>query len=394
MADSWRSEKNFALPSKVLRLNWIAVLVIAAIGALGVVMLYSVAGGTLEGWAERQIWRLGAGLVLLLVIALVDLRVWLAASFPIYAVVLALLVAVPYFGTSAGGARRWLEFGGGIQLQPSELMKVSLVMALGAYFHYCADGKISKPLYLIVPLVLVAVPAALIVKQPDLGTAALILVVGLAVIFQAGVHWAYFVAGGIAVCSALPFLWHTLRDYQKERIYTFLDPERDPLGAGYHILQSKIAVGSGGLEGKGLMGGTQSQLNFLPEKHTDFIFTTLAEELGLIGASGLLGLYALLLAFGVYTAWRAESRFGQLVAGGVTFMFFLYIFINVAMVTGLVPVVGVPLPLVSYGGTALLTLMAGLGLVLNVALHRSMPLERGGSGGGGSIALPKWPVRK
>jgi rod shape determining protein RodA len=389
MADTWRSEGPLTLQAKLLRLNWLALLLVSAIAALGAVMLYSVAGGSLDPWAGPHLWRFGFGLAVMVIIAVVDIKVWLRFAYAIYGGILALLVLVPLVGTRAMGAQRWLEVGG-LHVQPSEFMKIALVLMLAAYFHNRDDAKISRPDYLLVPLLLISVPAVMIAQQPDLGTSGLVLVGGLAVLFLAGVHWAYFAAGGIASLAALPLMWHMMRGYQRERVLTFLDPERDPLGAGYHILQSKIAVGSGGLDGKGLLSGTQSQLNFLPEKHTDFIFTTLAEELGLVGASGLLALYALLFMFGIYVAWRSTSRFGQLLAAGVSFTVFLYVVINVAMVTGLVPVVGVPLPLVSYGGTAMLTVMAGLGLVLNVSIHRHVELERGS---GPALAWPPWPVK-
>ncbi len=362
---------TLTLRDKLLRVNWVLALLTVAIAAIGSVMLYSVAGGRLEPWAATHMSRFGVGFCLLLAIALIDVRFWLKLAFPAYVIVLVLLALVPFVGVKAMGAQRWLEFGG-FQVQPSEFMKVALVMALAAFYQWTDPAKVSRPLYLLAPLALVAMPVALVLKQPDLGTAALLGAGGMAVIFLAGAHWLYFGLGIAGTAGAIPFLWQHLRDYQKQRIMTFLEPERDPMGAGYHIIQSKIAVGSGGVSGKGLTEGTQSQLNFLPEKHTDFIFTTLAEELGFIGAAGLLALYLAVIALGIYVAIRCRHRFGRLLAGGVTFMLFLYVFINVAMVTGLVPVVGVPLPLVSYGGTAMMTLMAGIGFLLNVSVHRSM----------------------
>ncbi len=390
MAESWNAERTLTLQSKFLRLNWVVVAIVGAIAGLGAAMLYSVAGGSLDPWAGPHLMRFGFCFAVLVAVALVDIRIWLRFSYIIYAAVFGLLLLVPILGVKAMGAQRWLEVGG-MQVQPSEFMKIALVMALAAYFQRLPEGVIGKPHRLIIPFLLIAAPALLIARQPDLGTAGLVFVGGVAVMFLAGAHWAYFVSGGIASLASLPVAWHLLHDYQKSRILTFLEPERDPLGAGYHILQSKIAVGSGGLDGKGLMNGTQSQLNFLPEKHTDFIFTTLAEELGLIGACVLLALYAMVLGFGLYAAWRSDNRFGRLVASGVSFTFFLYVFINVAMVTGLVPVVGVPLPLVSYGGTAMLTLMAGLGLVLNVALHKSVAIENVSAAP--PVRWPPWPSK-
>jgi len=390
MADLYGKVELRTPRAKLLRLNWLVVLVVVAIAVVGATMLYSVAGGKMEPWARIHLWRFGLGACVVLVIALVDVRVWLKLAFPIYGASLALLIAVPFLGSSAKGARRWLDLGG-FQLQPSEMMKVALVLALAALYHKMDRAKISKPHYLALPMLMVAVPAALVLKQPDLGTAVLLFAGGMAVIFLAGVHWLYFFLGIACTGGAVPFLWHFLKDYQKQRILTFLNPERDPLGAGYHIIQSKIAVGSGGIAGKGLLAGTQSQLNFLPEKHTDFIFTTLAEELGFIGAGGLLGLYIVLIVLGIYIAIRCRHRFGRLLAGGVSFTLFLYVFINVAMVTGLVPVVGVPLPLVSYGGTAMMTLMVGIGFLLNVSVHRKTNCDSGATRRG---TLPAWPTRK
>lgn len=386
MAEGFGKSGALTLQTKLLRVNWLLAFLTLAIAAVGSVMLYSVAGGKLEPWATTHMWRFGAGFCIMLVIALVDVRIWLKLAFPAYAAALVLLVLVPLIGTRAMGAQRWLELGG-FQVQPSEFMKVALVLALAALYQTLDPNKVSRPLYLLAPLALVAVPVALVLKQPDLGTAALLGAGGVAVIFLAGAHWLYFGLGVAGTAGAIPFLWHFLRDYQKQRILTFLDPERDPLGAGYHIIQSKIAVGSGGMSGKGLTEGTQSQLNFLPEKHTDFIFTTLAEELGFIGAAGLLALYLAVILLGLYVAIRCRHRFGRLVAGGVTFMLFLYVFINVAMVTGLVPVVGVPLPLVSYGGTAMMTLMVGIGFLLNVSVHRTM---EGADGPAEATERPAW----
>ncbi|GBE42692.1 Rod shape-determining protein RodA [bacterium BMS3Bbin10] len=290
-------------------------------------------------------------------------------AYPVYLLALALLVMVPVLGVEIGGAQRWLNVGS-VSVQPAELMKVALVLALARYYEWLPPKHISNPLALIVPVVMIAVPVVLVVLQPDLGTAVLFAAVGGGLLFLAGASWIYFVFGIAGVLGALPFAWNSLYDYQKARVMTFFDPDKDPLGAGYHILQSKIALGSGGVTGKGYMQGTQSQLNFLPEKHTDFIFTMFAEEMGFVGSLGLLALYLLVLMSIVYMALRCQTQFARLVAAGVGITMFVYVFINVAMVMGLVPVVGVPLPLVSYGGTSMITLMFGFGLVLNAHMHR------------------------
>ena len=282
-------------------------------------------------------------------------------------------------GTVGMGAQRWIDIGF-IQLQPSEIMKIALILSLSRYFHGASFQEIGRPLFLIPPLIMVFAPAALVLKQPDLGTAMMLVMSSGALFFMAGVRvWKFLlvIASGL---GAVPVAWQFLREYQKKRVLIFMNPEDDPLGAGYHITQSKIALGSGGMFGKGFMMGTQSRLNFLPEKQTDFIFTMFAEEWGMMGGLVLLGLYALLLAFGYAIAIRCRSQFGRLVAHGITTTFFLYVFINIAMVMGLVPVVGVPLPLISYGGTAMLSLLFGWGLVMSAYIHRDVPTSRRGMG--------------
>ncbi|MFN3614495.1 MAG: rod shape-determining protein RodA, partial [Rubrimonas sp.] len=347
--------RGMGLGAKLLRLNWAIVLLTCSVACIGFLMLYSVAGGRLDPWAGRQMARFGFGLVVMLGVALTHLRLWRLAAAPIYAVSFALLVAVEFVGTTGMGAQRWIDIGF-MQLQPSELMKVALVLALAAYYAWLPPEKVSRPLWLIPPLAMTLAPTALTLIQPDLGTAVLLLAGGGVVMFLAGVHWLYFtVAAGAgagvvwAVMASRGTPWQVLRDYQYRRIETFLDPSTDPLGAGYHITQSKIALGSGGLSGRGLMQGTQSRLNFLPEKQTDFIFTSLAEELGFIGAVALLTLYVLILLFCFVSLLMNRDRFGALLTGGVAATLFFYFAVNAAMVTGLMPVVGVPMPLVSYG---------------------------------------------
>ena len=358
---------------KLLRLDWALVLLVSAIACLGFLMLYSVAGGSLEPWAGRQMARFGAGLVMMTIVALIDIRFWKWASPLAYLGALALLVAVEFVGEQRMGAQRWIGVGP-LTLQPSEAMKVALVLALARYYDWLGRERVSRPLWLIPPLLLIAVPAALVLKQPDLGTAVLICLGGAVVIFLAGVSWWYFggaaALGGTAVWAVMASRgteWQVLKDYQYRRIETFLDPAKDPLGAGYHITQSKIAMGSGGLTGRGFMQGTQSRLNFLPEKHTDFIFTTLSEEFGAIGSMSLLALYTLVLVFGFASMARNRDRFGSLVTGGLTATFFFFFAVNMAMV---MPIVGVPLPLVSYGGSAMLVLLLAFGLIQSAHIHR------------------------
>ncbi|MGB0497992.1 MAG: rod shape-determining protein RodA [Rubricella sp.] len=362
--------------AKVLALHWPLLLLLVGIGGVGFVMLYSVAGGSLEPWARPQMIRFAIGFLALLVVALIPIAFWRSISWVAYLGALGLLVAVEFIGTVGMGAQRWIDLGF-MRLQPSEVMKIALVMVLAQYYAWLPPEKVSRPLWVMVPLALTAFPVALTLAQPDLGTAILLAAGAGVVMFLAGVSWWYFgtaiaAAGGLvaAVMVSRGTEWQILQDYQYRRIETFLDPSLDPLGAGYHITQSKIALGSGGISGRGLMEGTQSRLNFLPEKHTDFIFTTLAEELGLIGGLALLALYTLIIVFGTIAAIRNRDRFGSLLIGGITATFFFYFLVNMAMVMGLAPVVGVPLPLVSYGGSAMLVLLGAFGLIQSAHIHR------------------------
>lgn len=371
--------REMSLGEKVWQINWGLVVLAAVIASIGFAMLYSAANGHFEPWASRQMGRFAAGLVLLLTVALIDIRLWFRYSYGIYFVALALLVAVEFVGATGMGAQRWIDLGI-VQIQPSEIMKVALVLALARYFHGMSMEEISRPAAMLFPVALVLAPAALVLKQPDLGTAMMLLMAGAAVFFCAGVRLWKFVLVGAVGLAAIPIGWQFLHDYQKRRVLTFLNPESDPLGAGYHTLQSKIALGSGGAFGKGFLQGSQSHLNFLPEKQTDFIFTMLAEEFGMIGGLLLLALYAIVLVYGLAIALRARNQFGRIAAMGLTCNVFFYVFINIAMVMGLVPVVGVPLPLVSYGGTAMLTLMATIGLLISVYIHRDVRISRRGIG--------------
>ena len=367
---------------KVLHLNWALVVLIAAVVAIGVMQLYSVAGGSWRPWAEPQLKRFGLGLAAMFVVAMIPIWLWRNLSALLFAISIALLLAVEFVGVVGMGAQRWIDLGF-MRLQPSELTKITLVMMLAAYYDWLPPEKASRPIWVIIPVALILLPVMLTLMQPDLGTAILLLAGGGAMMFFAGVHWAYFatvIAAGVGLLTAVlqskGTSWQILKDYQYRRIDTFLDPETDPLGAGYHITQSKIALGSGGWTGRGYMQGTQSRLNFLPEKHTDFIFTTLAEEFGFIGALSLLTLYTLIIVFCVISALRNRDRFSSLVTLGIAVTFFLFFAVNMSMVMGLAPVVGVPLPLVSYGGSAMLVLMVGFGVVQSAHIHR--PRTRNG----------------
>jgi rod shape determining protein RodA len=365
--------------AKLLGLHWPVILLLTAIASIGFLALYSAADGSLEPWAQRQMIRFAAGMLGLLVVAMVHIRVWQVLAPAMYLVALGLLVLVDFFGEVGMGAQRWINLGP-IQLQPSELMKISLVAALAAYYAWLPAERVSRPLWVVLPLGLILAPTALVLVQPDLGTSIMLLAGGGAVMFAAGVSLWYF---GTAAASAIGLVtvvlrsegtdWQLLHDYQFNRIHTFLDPSTDPLGSGYHITQATIAMGSGGLSGRGFMQGTQSRLNFLPEKHTDFVFTTLAEEFGFMGSMALLLLYALVVVFCMVAAAQNRDRFGALITVGVGATFFLFFSVNMAMVTGLIPVVGVPLPLVSYGGSAMLVLLGAFGLMQSAYVHRPRP---------------------
>ena len=361
---------------KVLFINWGLIVLIIGAAFSGFVMLISVAGGSLDPWASAQIQRFSIGFLALFIIAMTPIWIWRNLSVPIYIVALLLLLLVEFLGSTGMGAQRWINLGF-INLQPSEVAKVALVMLMAAYYDWLPTDKVSKPLWVLVPVIFISLPVLLVLQQPDLGTSILLLISGVIVMFLAGVHWVYFgtviaLTSGfvIALFKSRGTEWQLLQDYQFLRIDTFLDPDKDPLGAGYHITQSKIALGSGGWTGRGFMEGTQSRLNFLPEKHTDFIFTTIAEEFGFIGTISILAIYVGIIIFCLHSALRHKERFSSLLSLGLTVTFFLFFAVNMSMVMGLAPVVGVPLPLISYGGSAMLVLMGAFGLIQSAHVHR------------------------
>ncbi|WP_458097250.1 rod shape-determining protein RodA [Roseomonas sp. WA12] len=364
-------QHSFGVLEKLWQVPWLFVLMLCGVAAIGYVALYSAGGGVPEAYASKHALRFGFGLVLMLSISLVDIRVIARLAWVGYAVGVALLVLVLLHGNVGKGAQRWIDIGP-IQLQPSELMKIMLVLALASWFQRASWDRMGNVLFLIPPALAVLVPVALILKQPNLGTALITCMIGASMFWAAGVRWWKFAILAAGVGFAAPIAYERLHDYQRARITTFLDPESDPLGAGYNIIQSKIALGSGGMWGKGFLQGTQGHLNFLPEKQTDFIFTMIAEEFGLVGALGTLGLLALVILFALLTALRCRHQFGRLLALGLGVNFFLYVFVNVAMVTGSIPVGGVPLPLISHGGSAMLTVMLGFGLLGSAYVHRDV----------------------
>lgn len=360
--------------SRLAELNWFIIALVSTIALIGVAMMISAGGGSLYPWAMPQLLRFGLGFVLMLAVALLSVKFLFDYAYVFYGLCLAVLVVVDIAGFIGMGAQRWIRLGG-VNLQPSEFMKLAVILALARYYHNSRLEDIRKLSNLIVPLVLVGLPAALILRQPNLGTTAILVSVSAIMAFMAGVKLRWFALAIILAASAAPVGWHFMHDYQKRRVMTFLDPQADPLGAGYNILQSMIAVGSGGVFGKGYLRGSQSQLNFLPEKQTDFIFTTLAEEFGFTGGLMLLGMYALLILAGTLIGLRCRHAFGSMIAFGVTAMVFIHILINVGMVMGMLPVVGVPLPLMSYGGSIMLSTMLGMGLLLNAHASRDVRLS-------------------
>ncbi len=363
---------------KIIYINWPLQILILATALFGFLMLYSVSGGSWDPWTKPQINRFFISFILIFVMSAISISFWQKISPFCYILGLALLIAVYFYGDTGMGAKRWLDLRI-IKLQPSEAFKISMVMALAYYYHKLPVNKVSHPFYVLVPLLLIIIPALIVFRQPDLGTALVIIMIGIFVMFIAGVHFGYFLFGGLSFCTLLFILfqsrgtdWQLLKDYHFRRIDTFLDPSVDPLGAGYHITQSKIALGSGGLFGRGYMQGSQSQLNFLPEKHTDFIFTTLAEEFGFFGTIGLLIIYSLIVAFCIFSALATTDKFSRLLITGLCMTFFTYFSINIAMVMGLLPVVGIPLPLVSYGGSSMIVIMLSFGLIQSAHVHKNV----------------------
>jgi rod shape determining protein RodA len=366
----WR-EGSLGIAGKVWQTNWLYVLLILALAAVGYIALYAAAGGSPEPYAQKQLVRFGIGFVIMVALAMTDIRRIATWSWPLYAFGIILLLVVARYGHVGKGAQRWISVGG-FQLQPSELMKIFLVLALARYFHRASYGRIGNLLFLLPATLAVLLPVGLILKEPNLGTAVITATIGGAIFLAAGVRWWKFVIviGGLA--AALPLAYHHLHDYQRERILTFMHPERDPLGSGYNIIQSKIALGSGGLLGRGFMNGTQGNLDFLPEKQTDFIFDLIAEQFGLLGSLGVLFLLMLIVLGGMLIALRCRHQFGRLVALGISVDLFMYVFVNIAMVMGAIPVGGVPLPLISYGGSVLITAMIAFGILMSVHVHRDV----------------------
>lgn len=372
------NSENSSISQKLEQLNWLLISLIITLAFIGFFMLYSAAGGSFKPWLIRQLAFFCLFFPLMIFIAITDIRIWYKASYFLYIVALGMVIMVDVMeqiSHNAMGATRWFRIGS-LKVQPSELMKVCTVFALSRYFYSIEAENIGRIKFIIPPLLMIFIPVAFIFHQPDLGTASILAMVGVTVLFIAGVRLWKFASVGIAILIAIPFVWNfLLHDYQKKRIFTFLDPTHDPLGSGYNIIQSKIAIGSGGLFGKGYLNGTQGQLDFLPEKQTDFIFTMLSEELGFLGGVFTIGIYAAIIAICIIIATKTKHQFGRLFVIGVVSIFFIHMFINIGMVMGLLPVVGAPLPFISYGGTIMGSMMIGFGMVLNIDLNKSVDIR-------------------
>jgi len=365
---------NSLIPEPIASLQWRLLGLLILIGGFGVVILYSAAGGSASPWAASHMVRFLVFLTMALILSRFPENFWKGMAFPIFGIILLLLIGVELLGKISGGSQRWLDLGI-IRLQPSELMKFAIILALARFYDLLPAGEIRRWNAIWPAAAMIGLPALLVVIQPDLGTGLMIVAGGVTIMFLAGLPLRLFLIGGGLIAAALPIVYSQLHDYQKKRVLTFLDPESDPLGAGYHITQSKIAIGSGGIFGKGFLNGTQSHLDYLPEGHTDFVFATMAEEWGLVGGLVIIIAFVMVARWGMNVAERAPTRFGRLTAAGLTMTIFFYVTINLLMVMGLAPVVGIPLPLVSHGGTAMMTVMICAGILMSI--------DRSRKGGGG-----------
>ena len=371
-----RFDDPTTLNAKLYQLNWLLPVLASVLGLIGVLSIFSATNGIWSHGAMQHGMRLGIGFFAMLVVAMVDVRVWYGLAYPAYIGALVLLILVDQFGVTVNGSQRWLQLGP-TRIQPSEVMKPAIVLALARYYHDLPSWRVSDPVGLLGALALIAAPMIFVLRQPDLGTSLLIGATGIVIVFLAGVSWRVITLASILAAISAPIIWQFgLKPYQRERIWTFIDPGRDPAGASYHITQSKIAFGSGGMSGKGYMQGTQRQGGYVPENQTDFISTIIGEEFGFIGSLALMGIYIAVIAVCIRMSVQCKSVFARLLIIGLVATFTLYIFINLGMVTGLLPVVGVPLPLVSYGGTVILVVMGGFGLILSAHLHSGANLPK------------------
>ena len=364
---------SYSFIDKLKAVDYFLIIIVAIIGSISVFSIYSTESGNFSFYTKNHLTRFLVFFFMFLVLSFVRVSFWYRQAYIFYIIGILLLLLVIFFGISASGSKRWINFFI-MNLQPSELMKIAIIVCFARYYHRIQSSDIQSYKYLLQPIILLLIPCYLVITQPDLGTAILIAGSGLAIIWLAGLNLKYFIYSGLILLVSLPFVISILKPYQKSRILTFFNPDRDPLGAGYQIIQSKIAIGSGGLLGKGFLQGTQSYLEFLPEKHTDFIFTLFSEEFGFVGSMLLILLYALLIYRIIRIGFSSRSFFAKLYCFGFASGLFLYIFVNIAMVIGLLPIVGAPLPIMSYGGSSMLSIMLGLSIVMSCKIYSREPI--------------------
>ena len=367
------NSSSYSFFDKLKAVDYFLIIIVAIIGSISVVSIYSTESGNFSFYTKNHLTRFLVFFSMFLVMSFVRVSFWYKQAYIFYILGILLLLLVIFFGISASGSKRWINLFI-MNLQPSELMKIAIIVCFARYYHRIQSSDIQSYKYLLQPIILLLIPCYLVITQPDLGTAILIAGSGLAIIWLAGLNLKYFIYSGLILLVSLPFVISILKPYQKSRILTFFNPDRDPLGAGYQIIQSKIAIGSGGLLGKGFLQGTQSYLEFLPEKHTDFIFTLFSEEFGFVGSMVLILLYALLIYRIIRIGFSSRSFFAKLYCFGFASGLFLYIFVNIAMVLGLLPIVGAPLPIMSYGGSSMLSIMLGLSIVMSCKIYSRDPI--------------------
>ncbi len=367
---TYTNEQTFF--QKLKSIDWILIFCILLIGFISFFSMYSTDGGEIKFHTKNHILRFGIFFSMMFVIGFINIKFWHSVSYLFYLIVLVLLIAASFYGITASGSQRWINLYF-INLQPSELMKVAIIAFFAKYYHRMQITHVNKIVNILIPFVILVIPIFLVISQPDLGTSILIALSGIMVLWLAGINLKFFVYSSLLLVISAPFVISFLKPYQKLRILTFFNPDKDPLGAGYQIIQSKIAVGSGGLYGKGFLKGTQGYLEFLPEKHTDFIFTLFSEEFGFVGSFILLILYAVMIYRIVYIGFQSRSFFGRLYCFGFASAIFIFIAVNMCMVLGLLPIVGSPLPIMSYGGSSMLATMIGLGIVMSAKIyHRQL----------------------
>ena len=357
---------------KLLKLNWLIIFCVILLGFVGVASLYSAAGGNWEPWAKNHLLRLIFGFFLMVILAFLPPNLFYKFSILSFCVGIVALVLVKFIGS--GNVQRWITIAG-VNFQPSEFMKLALILILAKYFDHISRIQLDKLLTYLIPLFLILLPGFIVISQPDLGTGLTIILLGLAILFFVGISMKFVIVCFLLAATSVPFIWNQLYDYQKDRILVFLNPEMDSLGSGYQIIQSKIAIGSGGFFGKGFLLGSQSRLNYLPEKHTDFIFTLISEEFGFLGSIFIILIFCVLIFLTMKISLKVDTLFSKVVVFGIGFLLFLYLSLNIGMVCGLLPVVGAPLPLISYGGTSLLTVLIGIGIILSISVHEKQILD-------------------